>query len=67
LIDMTGTQKMSKAEAAKVLREVGLTATTIKEILDPLPEPLDLDRDGDHLLRHGVTRDRLINRMGGSP
>jgi hypothetical protein len=32
-----------------------------------LPDPIDLDRDGDFLLRHGITRDHLIDRLGGSP
>jgi hypothetical protein len=32
-----------------------------------LEDPIDLRRDGEFLLRHGITRDRLISMIGGSP
>ena len=58
---------MSKVEATKVLRGVGFSWAQIGEILGPLGDPIDLDRDGAVLAEHGVTRQILIDRMGGSP
>jgi hypothetical protein len=52
---------------AKVLRVAGFSAETIAEILAPLGDPVDYLRDGEYLLRYGVTRDQLISAMGGSP
>jgi DNA-directed RNA polymerase subunit H (RpoH/RPB5) len=58
---------VSKDEAAKVLRRAGITPNQISEILAQLPDPFDLDRDSATLERYGVTRGRLVERMGGSP
>jgi hypothetical protein len=59
--------QMSKAEASRVLRRVGLPEETIGRILEELPDPIDFDRDSPILVRHGLTRDRLRDLMGGSP
>jgi hypothetical protein len=32
-----------------------------------LPDPVDLDRAAELLAPHGITKDALISRMGGSP
>jgi hypothetical protein len=32
-----------------------------------LPDPVDLDELQEWSLRHGLTRDDLISRLGGSP
>jgi hypothetical protein len=32
-----------------------------------LPDPIDFDRDGEALLNRGISLDRLIDAMGGSP
>ena len=32
-----------------------------------LPDPVDVDRLEEWCLEHGLTRDELISRMGGSP
>jgi hypothetical protein len=58
---------MPKAELAKVLHQIGTAADVIDDILEPLPDPIDLDRYGDYLLGRGITRERLVDRMGGSP
>jgi hypothetical protein len=37
------------------------------EASQELPDPVDLDELQEWSLRHGLTRDVLISRMGGSP
>jgi hypothetical protein len=37
------------------------------EALRDLPDPVDLDELQAWCLRHGLARDDLISRMGGSP
>jgi hypothetical protein len=32
-----------------------------------LPDPVEVDRAAQFLAPHGITRDALISRMGGSP
>ena len=58
---------LSKAEAARVLRRVGMSSEQVSQLLDELPDPIDFDRDASILVRHGLTRDRLNDLMGGSP
>jgi hypothetical protein len=62
-----GPQELPKAEVARILRSVGFSTETIAEILAPLMDPVDYARDGEYLLQHGVTHDKLISAMGGSP
>jgi hypothetical protein len=53
-------------EVIAMLRHLGLLdliPAAERELPDPA-EPQDLDRFG---ARHGLTRDRMISRMGGSP
>jgi hypothetical protein len=57
----------SRAEFAKVLRKAGYSRTQAHSILRGLPDPIDFDRDGARLFRKGVSLDRLIDAMGGSP
>jgi hypothetical protein len=56
-----------KEKVLEVLRKVGISDETVKEIDEALQDPLKLPRDGAFLLRHGITRDELISMMGGSP
>jgi hypothetical protein len=58
---------VSKLEAARALRRLGFTAAQIDELFSRLDDPIDLDRDGELLQRHGITRGHLIDLMGGSP
>lgn len=58
---------ISKAEAARVLRRAGYSAELIREIHDQLADPIDLDRDAPTLSRYGISREHLVEMMGGSP
>jgi hypothetical protein len=56
-----------KADALAVLRRAGIPEHTIEELDALLDDPVDIRRDADLLARHGITRDHLTDRMGGSP
>jgi hypothetical protein len=58
---------LSKAEAGRVLRRLGYTVPQIEELFSQLDDPIDVDRDGEVLQRHGITRGHLMDDMGGSP
>jgi hypothetical protein len=55
-----------RAEILRVLRRVGMAATA-DELAPLLPETVDLERDRPMLAQHGVDRDDLVSRLGGSP
>jgi hypothetical protein len=57
---------MKKHEIVRVLRNAGLEAAA-EEAERDLPDEVDLERAEEFGLRHGITRDELISRMGGSP
>jgi hypothetical protein len=59
----------SRAEFTRVLRRAGYSRTQAQSILRGLPDPIDFDRDRDReiLFRRGVSLNRLIDAMGGSP
>jgi hypothetical protein len=57
----------SRAEFHKVLRRAGYSTKQAESVLRDLPDPIDFDRDAPALLSRGVTLDRLINAVGGSP
>jgi hypothetical protein len=57
----------SRAEFRQVLRRAGYSTTRADSLLRDLPDPIDFDRDAPTLLDRGVTLDRLINAVGGSP
>jgi uncharacterized membrane protein YebE (DUF533 family) len=56
-----------KAEIIEVLRRAGYSEEAIAALDAELDDPVDIDRKANVLLRHGITLDRLIDRMGGSP
>jgi len=58
---------ISKAEATSVLRRVGFSQEKIAEFLSELGDPIDIDRDAAVLEKHGISRDMLVDLMGGSP
>jgi hypothetical protein len=60
------TMSMPKEELVRVLRNAGLDEVA-EEAERTLPDEVDLDRAAEFGLRHGITRDELISRMGGSP
>jgi hypothetical protein len=51
----------------EVLRRANYDQALIDEVMSKLPDPIDFDRDGSILMHYGITRDRLRDRMGGSP
>ena len=57
----------SKAEALEILRRTGVDQETIQALAVALPDPVDLERDANLFGRYGITRDALVDRMGGSP
>ena len=57
----------SHAEFCKVLRRAGYLTTRVQSVLRDLPDPIDLDRDGEALFNKGISLDRLIDARGGSP
>jgi hypothetical protein len=57
----------SQKEVARVLRRVGYAEEFISDVLSQLPDPIDLQRDQDILARYGVSRERLMDRLGSSP
>lgn len=65
MVDFGGA--ISKAEATKVLARVGVSKERIADILSQLDDPIDVDRDTAILEKYGISRDILVNRMGGSP
>jgi hypothetical protein len=56
-----------KAEVLAILRRAGYSEETLAALETELPDPVDVDRDGNVLLRHGITLDTVIDRLGGSP
>jgi hypothetical protein len=57
----------SHEEAAQLLRREGYSGEFISEVLSQLPDPIDLRRDQQILVRYGLNPERLANTMGGSP
>jgi hypothetical protein len=65
MVDFGGT--ISKEEATKVLTRVGVPSEKIADIMSELEDPIDVDRDTAILEKYGISRDVLVDRMGGSP
>jgi hypothetical protein len=57
----------SHEEAARLLRRAGYSDEFIREVLSQLPDPIDVQRDQQILARYGLSPERLMDRMGGSP
>lgn len=57
---------MTKDEIVRLLQSVGLPQVA-EEAQRELPDEFDLERAVEFGARHGITRDELISRMGGSP
>lgn len=57
----------SHEEVERVLRRLGYSDEFIREVLSDLPDPIDIQRDEQALARHGLSPERLVDRMGGSP
>ena len=57
----------SHEESVRVMRRAGYTDEFISEVLSQLPDPIDLRRDQQILGRYGLSAERLMDRLGGSP
>ena len=58
---------VSHAEAEQMLRRAGYSQEKIEDALRDAPDPIDTERDGELLFKHGITAGTLTDRMGGSP
>jgi hypothetical protein len=59
---------ISHAHARAVLSRTGTDPARIDEILADYPDPIDLTAAEPALFaKFGITREALMNRMGGSP
>jgi hypothetical protein len=61
------TATVAKKDFLRVLRRAHIPEETIKVVDEQLQDPIDEERDGLFLVRHGLDRDQLVSRMGGSP
>ena len=59
--------RLPKKEFLLVLRRAGIPEEIIKLADGQLHDPIDLKKDGIFLVTHGLDRDQLVSRMGGSP
>jgi hypothetical protein len=57
---------MGRAEAVAILARAGLTDLAAQAEVE-LPDPVETDELDRFAQRHGLTRDWMISRMGGSP
>jgi hypothetical protein len=62
---MAAPRTMALADVIRILRQTGYTEEQIDGITAELGDPVDLENES--LIRHGLTRDRLTDLMGGSP
>ena len=58
---------LSKKDFLRVLHRAHVPKETIKAADEQLRDPVDEERDGLFLVRHGLDRAQLVSRMGGSP
>jgi hypothetical protein len=60
---------ISHAEAARRMRRVGYSREQIEEVLREVPDPIDMDSELniDTFFKHGISYERVMDRMGGSP
>jgi hypothetical protein len=57
----------SHKEFMRVLRRAGYPDDFISAVRSQLRDPIDLQRDQQILARYGLSTERLMDRMGGSP
>ena len=58
---------VNRKDFLDVLRRARVPEEVIKLAGEQLHDPVDQRRDGIFLVTHGLDRDQLICRMGGSP
>jgi hypothetical protein len=59
-------QEYSRQHVIDLLNRLGYPQLA-EEALLVLPDPADIDKVSAWLMKHGLTRDEFISRMGGSP
>lgn len=57
-------ERVSREHVNEVLARVGVSLDRRNELLDQLDYPADIN---DVMIKFKLTRDQLVNRMGGSP
>lgn len=62
----SGAMAMSKQSAVDMLRRMGFSQEA-DEAEQELPDPVDMEQLREFGDRHGISRDELMSRMGGSP
>jgi hypothetical protein len=58
---------VSHTEAKQTLRRAGYSEQRIEDVLRDIPDPIDTERDGELLFKHGLSAGILMDQMGGSP
>jgi hypothetical protein len=58
---------LPKKDFLHVLHRAGIPEETIRAADEQLHDPVDPEKDGIFLMTHGLDRDQLVSRMGGSP
>jgi hypothetical protein len=58
--------QVSRQEAVNVLRRAGMTEAA-DEIARTMPDPVDFEQLAEFCQAHGISKDQLAERMGGSP
>jgi hypothetical protein len=58
---------LKRKDFLHVLRRARVPEEIIKLAGEQLHDPVDQRRDGVFLVTHGLDRDQLVCRMGGSP
>jgi hypothetical protein len=56
----------SRQHVADELNRMGYTELAVEASRD-LPDPVDINRLEEWCMEHGLSRDEVISRMGGSP
>jgi len=59
-------QHYSRQHVIDLLNRMG-NPQLAKEAARVLPDPADIDQISEWLMRHGLSHDGFISRMGGSP
>jgi hypothetical protein len=58
---------ISHADAEQMLRRAGYSQGLIDDVLREVPDPIDAERDGEVLFKHGISAGSLMQVMGSSP
>lgn len=64
--DLVVAMEVSRQSVVDTLRRLGY-AQQADEALQELPDPVDYEQVKQFGEQHGISRDELIDRMGGSP